>query len=83
MKITINTRTGEYKEEPTTREQKNTEQEDYELQGAVVKYLTIALANKITSLGKTPNQRKRFRDNVVVAIDGLLGEYEMREIPHV
>ncbi len=47
MKITINTRTGQYKEEPTAREQKNTEQEDYELKGLIIKTFCAVLATKI------------------------------------
>ena len=82
MKITINTRTGQYKEEPTAREQKNTEQEDYELQALIMKTFCSVLATKIME-GKTPNQRVRMKEDVFKMLNGFVDQMEDEAISHV
>ena len=82
MKITINTRTGSYKEEPTAREQKNTEQEDYELQALIMKTFCSVLATKIME-GKTPNQRARMKEDVFNMLNGYIDKLEEEAIPYV
>lgn len=82
MKITINTRTGSYKEEPTAREQKNTEQEDNELKGLIIKTFCSVLATKIME-GKTPNQRVRMKEDVFKMLNGFIDQLENEAIPHV
>ena len=78
MKITINTRTGDYKEEPTKKEMAFDEHQSNELQGTVMSVLCGAIVYKIMALGKTDNQRMRMKEATIQLFndifDTTLGE---------